>query len=56
MKIKPILKILEKLGLKKKPKTNICKEDMCRKSISFGICPGICEKCAWGNMSESDIK
>lgn len=58
-KKKLILKIFEKIGLKRikaNQKPNISKEQMCRKSISFGICPEVCEKCAWGNMSDSDIK
>lgn len=59
MKIKRIPKILEKFRLKRikvNQKPNISKEQMCRKAISFGVCPGICEKCAWGNVSDSDMK
>lgn len=58
-KKKLILKIFEKIGLKRikvNQKPNISKEQMCRKAISFGVCPGICKKCAWGNMSDSDMK
>lgn len=45
---------LKRIKVNQKP--NISKEQMCRKSISFGVCPEVCEKCAWGNMSDSDIK
>ena len=45
-------RLLRKLGIIKEPKfdeqeSNKLKREMCSKSIQSGVCPKVCEICAW---------
>ncbi|WP_317347204.1 hypothetical protein [Blautia argi] len=41
-------KILKRMGLEKETKSKTSKEEMRRKAVASGVCPKMCEKCAWG--------
>lgn len=42
-----IWKSLKRMGLVKETKPKVSKEEMCRKAVASGVCPKMCEKCAW---------
>ena len=50
-------RLLRKIGLIKESKfdeqkNNELKREMCSKSIQSGVCPAVCEICAWNVKTE----
>ena len=44
------IKLLKRIGLLKP--YEVSKEEMCRRAVQSGVCPGVCFKCAWGERRE----
>lgn len=43
------IKLLKRIGLIKT--YEVSKEEMCRRAVQSGVCPGDCSRCAWGERS-----
>lgn len=41
-----IIRLLKRIGLIKEYEVD--KKEMCKRAVVSGVCPGVCDRCAWG--------
>lgn len=44
-----IYRLLKRIGIIKE--YDVDKTEMCKRAVDSGVCPGVCDRCAWGERN-----